>query len=89
MKKKRSYKDIPRETRRKQTRSLLAYHRSKGNTAQVSKLYKRLQQMPIGGVEPREQKAMIGHCGIWHVITSIPYTTPCCGVILLTESEVR
>lgn len=27
----------------------------------------------------------VAHCGAWHKITEIPFTTPCCGAVLFEE----
>ena len=28
---------------------------------------------------------LLAHCGGWHEVSAVPFTTPCCGTVLLEE----
>ena len=29
---------------------------------------------------------LLAHCGTWHVVSTVPFITPCCGTTLFEES---
>lgn len=74
---------IDRETYRRQLQGRLRYYKRKHKKpALLASLRQELANLPIGGIAPDYNGALVGHCQQWHAVDTIPFTTPCCGVVL-------
>ena len=76
---------IDRETYRRQLQGRITYYRKRHRKPGVlAKLHKALSELPVGGIAPDCTSALVAHCHTWHVVDTIPFTTPCCGVVLFS-----
>jgi len=53
----------------------------------VRQLQARLDDISIVDILPDIDKPCVAHCGLFMVITSIPFTTPCCDSVLFTTLD--
>lgn len=85
-------KIVSREVYRKKLSNLLVYYKrvhidsERLDKVQSDTVYRKVQnalsELPIGGILPDETRQLVAHCHRWHVIDTIPFTTPCCGTVL-------
>lgn len=72
---------------RKKARGKLIYITKHANAAQVAKVYAYARPITPGSIVPDIQGPCVGHCGQWHIVTVVPFVTPCCGVVLFDSDD--
>lgn len=78
-------KSIDQTFRQKRVKTVLISNRPKGRAKLIAALQRQLAIVPVCCALPDVEQACIGHCGMWHVVTTIPLTVSCCGAVLLQE----
>ena len=71
-----------RERRRKRLLNLEVRYRALGRLNLAKELRRQRLELPVGGVWPEEERALIAHCGGWHVVEGVPWTCPKCGAVV-------
>ena len=76
-----------RERRRRKLWALEVRYRASGRHNLAKELRRQRLELPVGGVWPEEEGALIAHCGEWHVVEGVPWTCPKCGAVVGQEVE--
>ena len=81
--------EVTRERRRKKLWALEVRYRALGRYNLAKELRRQRLELPVGGVWPEEEGALIAHCGEWHVVEELPWACPKCGAMVGMKEASR